>query len=373
MRQETVLVLSNVTTGLVNFRNELLSLLKTQYKVVVIADDTGRSEELLNIGCELDTIELERHGTNPIHDMKLISLYKKKIMKYKPMVVLTYTIKPNVYGGLACSQLNIPYISNITGLGDAIENKGLVSLIAKNLYRIGLRKAKIVYFQNKANLDFFIENRLYKGRFELLPGSGVNLEKNRYEEYPKLNENNPIILSVVGRVTRDKGINEIIEASKVIDKNKIHIYIIGDCEGDYIERLKKESQKGVIEYVGRQNNVHEWMKNSHAILHASYHEGLSNVLLEAAACGRPIIATNIPGCKETFNDGVTGISFTPREVNSLVEAINKFISLSYNEKAKMGLEGRKKIEKEFDRKIVVNKYITTIKAIERERELDESV
>ena len=364
MDEKTIVVLSNVTTGLVNFRNELLALLCNEYRVVVLAENTGRLDELKSLGCEFCEIKIDRHGTNPINEIQLIKRFKKAIRQYNPFVVLTYTIKPNIYGGLACSQLKIPYISNVTGLGDAIENGGILSSIAKVLYKVGLKNADYVFFQNRKNCSFFIEEKIYKGKYEILPGSGVNLVKNRFENYPSLEQGGDVVLSVIGRVTKDKGIDEILEASRAFENDRIKIQLIGECEGNYLAQLNEIEQYGVIKYYGRQENVHEWIKRSHAVLHASYHEGMSNVLLEAAACGRPIIATNIPGCAETFEEGVTGFGFAPKNTKSLIDAVYRFYGLSNSEKVKMGIAGRKKVEKEFDRNIVINSYITRIKSIQ---------
>ena len=223
--KKTVLILSNVTTGLANFREELITELSKKYRVVVYAANTGLAERIVNAGSELIEADFDRHGKNPLSDLILLLKYIKIIKKYKPFIVLTYTIKPNVYGGLACSVLQVPYVSNITGLGDAIESNGLVSFISKNLYRLGLRKAYKVFFQNNSNQSFFLNNRLYCGDSEVLPGSGVNLEKYKYEKYPELNDDNTLTISVIGRVTKDQGADEVIEAARILPKDKIKIQL----------------------------------------------------------------------------------------------------------------------------------------------------
>lgn len=367
MRNQTIVILSNVTTGLVNFRNELLKILGESYRVIVLAEDTGRSDEIPLLGCEFENIKLDRHGTDPFAEIKLIKDYKERILRYRPFIVLSYTIKPNIYGGIACSRLKIPYIPNITGLGDAIENPGLVSFVAKILYRVALKKAYIVFFQNNANCQYFKLKNIYKGKSKVLPGSGVNLERHCLESYPKTEKDSPLILSVIGRITRDKGIDEILEASKAFSVKDISIQLIGKCEGNYRDKIQEYCSDRVIKYVGLQNDIHHWIKNSHAILHASYHEGMSNVLQEAAACGRPVIATDVPGCADVFEDGVSGISFRPKDVNSLITAIKKFIDLPYEQKVEMGLAGRRKMEASFDRRIVVDSYLTEIRKVEGEK------
>ena len=358
--------MSNVTTGLIRFRGELLENLNSSYDVTVIAAGNGEEDFFSRIGCTFINTAFDTHGTNPINELKLYKRYVQLIRQINPDIVLTYTIKPNIYGGLACKRLKIPYIVNITGLGDAVENKGLLSFITCALYKAGLEKASMVFFQNRSNSEFFIRKRLFNGSYDVLPGSGVNLKKHEYEPYPDEKPGEPLVLSVVGRITRDKGIKEVLGAAEMLKGKNLIIQLVGSCDGDYSEQIMEAEQNGVIRFVGRQQNVHEWMKNSHAILHASYHEGMSNVLLEAAACGRPVIATNVSGCADTFDEGISGIGFEARNTDALVAAVERFLTLSHEQKEAMGLAGRRKMEASFDRNIVIEKYLRAIKAVLRE-------
>ena len=318
-------------------------------------------------GCIFEPYAFNRHGTNPLAEMRMIRDYKKIIKRVSPDVVLTYTIKPNIYGGMACASLGVPYVANITGLGTAVENGGILQKITLTLYKIGLRKAQNVFFQNSSNLDFMLKHGIIKGAYDLLPGSGVNLERHYFEEYPK--DNDSLTLLFIGRLMKDKGIEELIEASKVIchKHNNIKFVAIGDCEADYKERLNSIQTNCPIQFLGHQADVHSYIKNSHAVILPSYHEGMANVLLEAAAGGRPVLASDISGCRETFDEGVSGFGFKPRDVDSLCEAIEKFIALPYEKKAEMGRAGRRKMEREFDRKIVVDKYMEIINEIKGEK------
>lgn len=360
---ERVVILSNVSAGLINFRRELLEELTSKYEVIVIASDNGGRTVIENLGCQFIDFTIERHGVNPIKEAKLVKNYISLIKKMRPFVVLTYTIKPNIYGGIACRMLNIPFIPNVTGLGDAIENPGLLSILSRMMYKVGLKNAHIVFFQNKSNYDFFRSYSIYKGSSYVLPGSGVNLKKHCFESYPDPEDSLPLVLCVVGRITKDKGILEIIEASRNFDKEILNIQLIGNCEDDYLPMIREAEKKGVISYHGRQENVHEWLKKAHGILHASYHEGMSNVLLEAAACGRPILASLIPGCMEIFDDEKSGIGFMPKSADEISKAIVKFINIPYEKKREMGINGRRKVEEQFDRKFVVNKYVEQIDMI----------
>lgn len=356
-----VLVLSNFGMGLYKFRKELLQeLIKQGHEVFVSLPNDEYVPLLENVGCEYIESKVDRRGTNPISDMKLLSSYVKIINKIKPDIVLTYTIKPNVYGGIACRTTNTPYLPNITGLGTAVENEGLMQKITLTLYKIALKNAECIFFQNEPNRQFFIDRGIIKNKSKVIPGSGVNLEQHCYEEYPNNKEN--IRLLFIGRIMKAKGIDELFEAArqiKVSYKN-VEFHLVGFCEEGYSEKLRELNDSGIIHYHGQQDDVHKFIKDSHATILPSYHEGTSNVLLESASTGRPILASNVTGCKETFDDGVSGIEFEVKSVKALISAIQQFLDLPHENKKQMGLAGRKKMEQEYDRKIVINSYLEQI-------------
>lgn len=357
-----VLILANTLSGLYNFRKEVVErLVEEKYKVVISAPNHKNNlDYFLNLGCEYVETAFNRKSVNPFSDIKLLLHYIKILNKVKPDIVLTYTIKPNVYGGLACRLKKVPYLANITGVGASIENEGLLKKISLRLYKIGLKKSNLVFFQNQNNKDLFINENIVDKNKRLIPGSGVNLKRYIFEKYPE--DNNIIKFLFVGRIMKAKGIEELLlAAEKICEKySNIQFDLVGHCEEDYIERLRDLERKGIISYHGRQKNVHQFMKKSHATINPSYFEGMSNVLLESAATGRPVLASNIPGCRETFDEKVSGFGFEVKNVNSLLEAIENFIKLSYREKEEMGIAGREKVEKEFDRNIVVNAYMEEI-------------
>lgn len=359
-----VLILTNSINGLYSFRRELIEELINEKFEVYISSPVGyRKEYFEKLKCIFIETSIARHGLNPISDLNLVFKYIKIIKKINPKVVLTYTIKPNIYGGIACRLLKVPYISNITGLGTAIENKGILQKIALILYKLGLKKASCIFFQNESNQKFFLDKQIVSGKTILIPGSGVNLSHHCFEEYPC--DNNKIKFLFIGRIMKDKGINELLEAAIQIKAkfSNVHFDLIGDCEEDYNKCLQELQEQGIIKYHGRQNDVHPFIKESHAVILPSYHEGMANVLLEAASTGRPVLASRVPGCQETFDDGVSGFGFEVKNVKSLVEAIIKFIELPYEKKKEMGIAGRKKMEREFDRNIVVNAYLEEINRV----------
>jgi len=355
-----ILILANNDLGLYKFRKELLQELVKQYEVYISLPDGKFVSNLTNLGCKFINTPINRRGTNPITDLKLFLRYIKILKKINPDVVLTYTIKPNIYGGIACRLLKTPYISNITGLGTALENKGLLQKIIVHLYKISLRKAKCVFFQNTENQQFFIDNNISVGKGRLIPGSGVNLEHFQVLDYPA---SDTIEFVFISRIMKEKGIEQYLEAAEYI-KNKYpntRFHICGFCEEDYQDILEEMQSKGIIVYQGVLDDVREILKITHCTVHPTYYpEGMSNVLLESAACGRPVITTDRSGCREIVDDGVNGYLAKPKDTLDLIKKIEQFIALDFDKKKKMGLAGRKKVEKEFDRQIVVNAYMEEI-------------
>ena len=356
-----ILILANNDGGLYHFRKELLEAFVEKGNMVYCALPFEKQiENIKKIGCECIDIKISRRGTNPLEDFKLFLNYIKLIREIKPDVVLTYTIKPNVYGGMACQVMKVPYIANITGLGTAVQNGGFMQKLTLTLYKIGLRKAKTVFFQNSENQEFMTSRGIVKATNDILPGSGVNLKQHCFEEYPESDEQ--VVLLTIGRIMRDKGVNEILQAAKIIKAEYPNVIFrfIGSYDEDYEQKVSQAVKDGIVEYIESQPQVHSFIAESHATLHASYHEGMSNVLLETAASGRPVIATNVSGCKETYDDGVSGISFNAKDTDDLVRAIKEFLSLTNEQKTQMGKAGRQKMEKEFNRNIIVEKYIKII-------------
>lgn len=359
-----ILILTNNARGLYTFRKELLFSLKNLGNEVCVSVPREEGFDKLEflVGRIIPT-HLNRRGMNPFEDMNLVVSYLKIINKYRPDCVLTYTIKPNIYGGIVSKFCGIPYLPNITGLGTSFDKDNILRKILVLLYRLSINSAACVFFQNKDNKKKLLEYGVVNDNSIILPGSGVNLEDNTYEPYPS--DNTIINFLFVARVMTNKGINELIEVSRLLKKkyNNLVFHVVGMCEDGYEDKVKKWHDEKLIVYHGPQENMHVFYKMCSCLIHPSYHEGMSNVCLEAAATGRPILASKVPGCQEIFCDGVTGIGFEPRNVQSLVNAIEKFLKLSTAERAKMGKLGREKVEKEFDRKIVIDAYLKKIKML----------
>lgn len=360
-----ILVITNSVGGLHSFRKEVIeSIVDSGYEVYIsIPDDDERVKYFVLMGCHIIKTEFNRRGKNPFADFKLMLRYWKIIKQLHPNAVLSYTIKPNVYGGMACRLTRTPQIANVTGLGYAIENGGLLQKLTVALYRIGIGKAKSVFFQNAKNRDTCIKYGIADGTSKLLPGSGVNLQYHIYQEYPA--DEGKIRFLFIGRLLKDKGIEEYFEVAKIIRTKypNTEFQVLGQLEGPYQDELNELDEAGIIDYLGATIDVRPFLGAVECTILPSYHEGMSNVNLESAANGRPVITTDVPGCRETVDDGVTGYLVDAKSVHSLINAVERFISLTWEQKKLMGKEGRNKVEGSFDRRIVVEAYLEEISSI----------
>lgn len=356
-----VVILSNHHSYTYNFRREIIQrLLDENFKVYIVVPYGEKVELLKEMGCEHINISLERRGVNPINDFKLFISYYKIFEKTKPSAVLSYTIKPNIYGGIVCRIRNIPFFPNVTGLGTAVENDTLLQKLLIFLYRIAFKKATCVFFQNHENKNFFISRLFMLKNYKVIPGSGVNIDFFSLLPYP-LDVNIEFVF--ISRIMKEKGIDQYLEAAEYIRSKypNTRFHILGFCENTYEEKLEKLQQKGIIQYHGMQSDVREFLKISHCTIHPTYYpEGMSNVLLESAASGRPIITTNRSGCREIVDDGINGYIVEQQNSLDLIRKVEIFLSLDHEEKRKMGIAGRTKVVKEFDRKFVVDFYISEL-------------
>lgn len=359
-----IMILANNDAGLYKFRKELLEELLKEHEVLICLPDGEYIEEMVQMGCRfIECSALERRGMNPFKEIKLLKFYDQLLKRESPDLVFTYTIKPNVYGGMVCARLKIPYAANITGLGTAVENKSLVQMVTLILYRMGLKKANMVFFQNAENQKFMLENKVVRGRYVQLPGSGVNLTHYKQLPYP---EKDTVDFVFIARVMKEKGIDNYLEAASYIRKKypETRFHICGFCEDDYSEQLQKLQEEGIIQYHGMVRDMKEIYQMISCTIHPTYYpEGLSNVLLESCASGRPIITTDRAGCREVIDEGINGYICKQNDSEDLIRQIEKFMELSKEERRTMGLAGRKKVEKEFDRQIVIEQYLKVVQSI----------
>ena len=305
---------------------------------------------------------------NPISDVLLMFRYIRLIRMIKPNMVFTYTIKPNIYGGMACRLTHTNYATNITGLGTAIQGGGILSKVLIRMYRIALNKAKAVFYQNEYNMEFMLGQRV-SGQEQsiLLPGSGVNTIKHSYKPYPS--EDKGVRVLAVLRIMKDKGIEEFLYAAdRICDEFDAHFVLAGGYEDEarqeYEPQIQRLVEAGKLEYVGFCDKIDELYQSCHILIHPSYHEGLSNVCLEAAACGRLVVTTDVPGCRETVIPGETGLLFKSKDKNAAYNALVEILSITSSEREHMGRQGRKYVEENFNRESVVRIYREVVESVE---------
>lgn len=359
-----IFILANSSGGLYGFRKELIyELLKTNtvYACVPLAI---HKEDLEQMGIHLINLSMDRRGMNPIHDLNLLTYFLKEIKNIHPDLVITYTIKPNIYGGIACRKHKVPYAVNITGLGTAFQKRGVLKAVVIFLYKMALKRAKVVFFENASNEDFFVKNHIIKKeQAYLLKGAGVNLQQYKYLPYPK--DKKTCNFLFIGRVMKEKGIEELFDAMSLLVKEGYHckLSVVGGCEENYEPVMRQYEKEGWMKYYGYQNNVIPFIRESHCFVLPSWHEGMANTNLECAASGRPVITSNIPGCKEAVINGVNGLLCEPKNSQSLYNAMKEMILMSVDAREKMGYEGRRHMEKNFDKRKVVEK--TLLKLFEK--------
>lgn len=355
--KKKVLILTNSSGGLYNFRKELISEMEKDCDVLASAPQDKWSENLTELGCEFIETPVDRRGINPIKDLLLFIRYIKLIKNTKPDMVLTYTIKPNLYGGLAARLLKVPYAANITGLGTAFQTKGAIRRMFVAMYKIAMKKCKVVFFENTGNCRTFLDEKIVSEKQAcVLNGAGVNLE--HYSQSPYAADG-PMQFLFIGRIMREKGVNELFDAVKKLhdDGEGCTLNLVGGYEENYIDRIKSGEAEGWLKYHGPQEDVRPFYAAAHALVLPSYHEGMSNVLLEAGASGTPIITSNIHGCMEAVDEGVSGLLCEPKNADSLYETLKKFLALPYEVRRNMAEASHKYVSERFDKNIVVRSTV----------------
>ena len=354
-----VLFLAQHFITLFSFRKELIERLCMEgyevYLSIPASEDNAFFERL---GCKIVETSIDRRGVNPFKDIKLIFFYKKILRRMEPDIVFSYTIKPNIYGAIATKK-RYKQVCNITGTGGTFLEDNLVAKICRFLYRHTVKECYKVFFQNSDDRDMFIEHKMVGNNWDMLPGSGVNLTQYVLTPLPDTNVFNFIF---IGRVMKLKGIDEYLEAAKIIKEKypSTNFFIAGFVEeSEYREKIANYGE--AVVHLGFIKDIVSEIKKCHCTILPSHGgEGVPNVLLESAAMGRICIGSNIPGTKDVIDDGTTGYLFEVGNVDSLVNAIEKVIVLDNQEKQRMGLNGRIKMEKEFNREIVIQKYMTEV-------------
>ncbi|MEK6210336.1 MAG: glycosyltransferase family 4 protein [Pseudomonadota bacterium] len=364
---KTILVCSNYAWTLVNFRLSLLRALAADgYQVHVLTQFDGTENRLREIGMELHDLYIDRKGINPWRDTVTFFHILHLLKTLRPMGMMNFTIKPVIYGGLAARVLGIPYISTITGLGTAFINDTWLTRMVEVLYRVSQRRVRHVFFQNPDDRALFLRRRLVpESVTAVLPGSGVDLAW--FEASPLLNRHETVFL-LMARLLWDKGVGEYVEAARQVKArhSQARFQLLGFLGSENRTAISRETvegwvAEGVVEYLGETDDVRPFIAAAHCVVLPSfYREGVPRSLLEAAAMGRPVITTDSVGCREAVEDGVNGYLCQVKDAGDLAEKMERFLALPLDVLVNMGRKGREKMEREFDERIVIDRYLAVI-------------
>lgn len=362
--RRTLVIAANCGWNILNFRRPLVeALVADGWRVVALAGDDGSGPALAGLGAEFAAIRVDSSALSPVGDLRLMLDYLAELRRIRPQALLGFTVKPNIYGSLAACLLGIRVINNISGLGTAFMRQGPLSLLVGALYRLALRRSARVFFQNSEDMDQFVGQRLVRPeQAALLPGSGVDLDRFRPAAGTGRGDRRFRFL-FVGRLLRDKGLEEYAEAARLLRPRwpDAEFAILGFAGSDNrsavpLAEVERWQGEGLVHYLGEVQDVRPALGEADCVVLPSYREGLPRSLLEAAAMGRPMIATDVPGCRDVVSDGKDGFLCAPRSAPALAEAMEKMLRLAPAKRAAMGQKARRKVEQHFDARRVVDAY-----------------
>lgn len=368
MDRKKIVISINAAWNIVNFRMGLVrGLREAGYDVIAVAPPDRHQARLDSFGIPFVPIAMDKKGLSPLKDLQLLGRYWRRLRRLKPDVFLGYTAKPNVYGSLAAQALGIPVINNVSGLGTAFIRGGLLTHIVSSLYRLAFRRSATIFFQNEEDRSLFLTKKLVApAQARLLPGSGIDLDRFRPAERAPSPENGCTFL-LIARLLWDKGIGEYVEAAGLVRARfpDARFQLLGFLDAENRTAVPREQvngwvEEGLIEYLGEAEDVRPFIAAADCIVLPSYREGLPRTLLEAAAMAKPLIATDVPGCRHVVEAGVNGLLCEVRNARSLSEAMSEMICAPQSLREQWGAAGRSRIEREFDEKVVVQRYLEAI-------------
>lgn len=353
----------NAAWNIWNFRRDLLGSLHADgHRVTIFAPPDDSVANLEALGCRFLPLNMSAQSLNPVEGLKLRSQFKNVFRTQQPDIVLSYTIKNNVFGALAAKAFQVPFIPNVTGLGTAFLSGGILRFTAESLYREAFRQLPVVFFQNREDRSMFLDRGIIRAdQARLLPGSGIDLGRFAAAAYP--DEVGHTDFLMIGRLLRDKGVREFVDAARLIRRQRpdARFRLLGAVDAANRSAIDREAvarweAEGVIEYLGVQDDVRPLIAAAHCVVLPSYREGAPRTLIEAAAMARPLIATDVPGCRDVVDDGKTGFLCKPRDAESLAVACRTFLELPFDAKVAMGKKGRVRMADKFDSAIVLAAY-----------------
>lgn len=365
-----ILVCANTSWNIFNFRRNLVSaLINSGYRVTVLAPSDATTRKLLEIGCETRPLSMNAKGLSLVEEVKLLLSMRRHLNILRPDAVLSFTIKNNIYGALAARSLGVPFIPTVTGLGTAFLSSSILQEIAQTLYRIAFSGCPVVVFQNASDRDLFLEHGLVRSQqVAMSPGSGVDLEY--FAPLPAGPPRKGAVFLYIGRMLADKGVRELVEAARRIRT------CYPECEFRFLGPMGKDNRsaipdaevrgwidEGTITYLGSADDVRPHIADADCVVLPSYREGSPRALIEAAAMARPVITTDVPGCRDVVDPERSALICRVRDVGDLADTIRQFLSFTVDEKQSMGAAGRVKMEREYDQRIVTQRYLGILKDV----------
>jgi glycosyltransferase involved in cell wall biosynthesis len=345
------------------------ALLADGHEVMILAPKDDTMPKLEALGCSVRHLEMNVKGLNPVQDAGFLLRLHRHFLELKPDVILSFTIKNNLFGGLAANLARIPFIPNVTGLGTAFLSGGVLERVAMTLYRASFRRLPVVFFQNEDDRTLFLKRGLVTGRqARRLPGSGIDLDRFVPTSYPTAEEA-PVFL-MIARLLQDKGVLEYVDAARRVkaSHSQARFQLLGATDAKNRTAIDPDMvqswvEEGVIEYLGAVDDVRPMIAAAQCVVLPSYREGAPRTLIEGAAMARPLIATDVPGCRAVVDDEETGYLCKVRSGESLAAVFETFIALPLEKRAALGRAGRKKMEREYSQEIVVDAYRTALREV----------
>jgi len=365
-----IMITVNAAWNILNFRRPLIeAFMEDGHRVTILAPCDEAVPALERLGCQVRPLEMSVKGLNPLEDLKLQRRFKRVFKEEQPDVILSFTIKNNIFGARAARAMNIPFLPNVTGLGTAFLSGKLLQTVTEQLYRGSFNALPKVFFQNEDDRDLFLDRAMVRvEQAKLLPGSGIDLV--RFAPTATLPGDDPPIFLMISRLLRDKGVREFANAAKRIKSQnpRVRFQLLGALGSENRSAIDPETldawvADGVLEYLGTTSDVRPAIADASCVVLPSYREGAPRTLIEAAAMARPVITTDVPGCRSVVDRDVSGFLCDVRSAESLAAAIERFMKLAPDQKRSMGQAGRTKMEREYDQAIVVEAYRDAIASV----------
>ena len=361
-------IATNASWNLVNFRIDLIRAVQAAgYRVIAVAPEDQYTPKLAELGIEFLPIEIQSSGVSPVEDSLLFARYLGLLRRIRPAVFLGFTVKPNIYGSLAAHLIGIKVINNVSGLGTVFIKKGPLTRIVTTLYRLAFRRSAVVFFQNRDDLDQFVQGKMVRAdQARLIPGSGIDLARFQpAKAKPEARKEFRFLL--IARLLWDKGVQEFVDVARTIKaiEPNVRCQILGFVDVDNRTAVPRETlnrwiEEGWVNFLGSTDDVRPFIEQADCVVLPSYREGLPRTLVEGSALGKPLVATDVPGVREVIDEGVTGFLCKVRSARSLADAMLKMVRLPRDEREKMGAAGRLKVEREFSQTIVIRSYLAAL-------------